>query len=70
LVYKILYFSIPLIAGVLTSCAAACAFFAELILALTKGKIFRKDLYESNFVLGLKDRRKSNDSPMISRILA
>jgi hypothetical protein len=32
-------FSIPLIAGVLASCAAACAFFAEHILALTNGRI-------------------------------
>lgn len=42
---NIFYFSIPLIAGILASCAAGCAFFAEHILALMNGLIFKKNFY-------------------------
>lgn len=36
--HQTIIFSIPLIAGVLASCAAACSFLTEHILALAAGK--------------------------------
>jgi hypothetical protein len=65
------YFSLPLIAGVLASCATACAYFAEHILALTNCNISNENLYSLKLgfsVLVLRGRRESNE-PTSTRVL-
>lgn len=58
-------FSIPLIAGVLTSFATACAFLSEHIIAFMTCKLFNKYFHSkifSLFNLVLKKREESNGS--------
>jgi MFS superfamily sulfate permease-like transporter len=38
LIVSVFVISVPLIAGILTACATACAFFAEHVLELTRGE--------------------------------